>query len=284
MCNVNYISEFNAMMRVMSKNSLTGRERLLWIALFYAANDRAEYNLHTGERDWPTEFFPVPHSELNLLSTLNKKAIEEVRNSLKQRGLIDFRNGSRNKAAPQYKLYYQSIKIGGENDPNMYPSKHPSSAPSAYPNSDPNMGARSRSLLLNKRDTETEDQSGVSEDEEETNNLSFKPRTREITEYWKSCFGAEPTAAVADYLANFQFEHEFDNEIIDAVINRAALVNPSNVFDYLKTVLLDLSAKDVRHLKDLDNHFIEFKFAKIREQRRNRDEQYNPGRKLSGGS
>lgn len=42
MSKVNFVSEFIAIMRYARDYSLTLRERMLWIALFYAANDRAE--------------------------------------------------------------------------------------------------------------------------------------------------------------------------------------------------------------------------------------------------
>ena len=41
MSKVNFVSEFIAIMRYARDYSLTLRERMLWIALFYAANDRA---------------------------------------------------------------------------------------------------------------------------------------------------------------------------------------------------------------------------------------------------
>ena len=64
MSKVNFVSEFIAIMRYARDYSLTLRERMLWIALFYAANDRAVYNEHTQEYDWPDGFFQVSNGEL----------------------------------------------------------------------------------------------------------------------------------------------------------------------------------------------------------------------------
>ncbi len=47
MSKVNFVSEFNAIMRYARDNCLPLRERMLWIALFYIANDRAVYNEQT---------------------------------------------------------------------------------------------------------------------------------------------------------------------------------------------------------------------------------------------
>ena len=48
MSKVNFVSEFNLFMRYARDSSLSLRERMLWIALFYIANDRATVNEQTG--------------------------------------------------------------------------------------------------------------------------------------------------------------------------------------------------------------------------------------------
>ena len=58
MSKVNFVSEFNLFMRYARNNNLSMRERMLWIALFYIANDRATYNEQSEEYDWPDGFFP----------------------------------------------------------------------------------------------------------------------------------------------------------------------------------------------------------------------------------
>ena len=85
MSKVNFVSEFIAIMRYARDYSLTLRERMLWIALFYAANDRAVYNEHAQEYDWPDGFFQVSNGELNLYSSLDKRAVETLRTALQQR-------------------------------------------------------------------------------------------------------------------------------------------------------------------------------------------------------
>lgn len=138
MCKVNFVSEFNMLMRYARNNGLTGRERLLWIALFTIANDRAIYNEQTKEYDWPEDLFPVPNGELTLQSTLDKRGIETVRNSLKQRGLIDFVPGMKNKKMPMYKLLYLSIDVGYKTVPNPAPNRVPNNDTNNVPNIAPN--------------------------------------------------------------------------------------------------------------------------------------------------
>lgn len=130
---VNFVTEFNMIMRYSRNNMLSGRERLLWIALFTIANDRAIYDETSGEYDWPEDFIAVPNNELNLVSTLDKRGIDTVRNSLKQRGLIDFTAGERNKKVPKYKLNYLSVNVGYKTVPNDVPNNDPNHVPNTTP-------------------------------------------------------------------------------------------------------------------------------------------------------
>lgn len=133
MCKINFVSEFKEFMRYAMQNGLSARERNLWIALFYLANDRARYNEQTGDYDWPDDFFLVANSELNLHSTLDKRGIDTVRNTLKQRGLIDFLPGERNKKNPSYRIHYltagENVGFGCKNAPNDAPNNVPNKAP-----------------------------------------------------------------------------------------------------------------------------------------------------------
>lgn len=138
MSKINYIDEFNLFMRYARNYQLSGRERLLWIALFTIANDRAIYNAQTREYEWPADFFPVPNGELSLHSTLDKRGIESVRNNLKQRGLIDFHPGSRNTRPAEYKINYLSVNVGYKTVPNDVPNNVPKYVPNNVPNYAPN--------------------------------------------------------------------------------------------------------------------------------------------------
>lgn len=138
MCKVNFVDEHNLFMRYARNNQLTGRERLLWMALFSIANDRAIYNGRTRSYDWPDGFFPVTNGELSLHSTLDKRGIESVRNQLKQRGLIDFKSGNRNSKPPEYKIKYLSLDVGYKFVPNDVPNNVPNDVPNNVPNDVPN--------------------------------------------------------------------------------------------------------------------------------------------------
>ena len=132
MSKVNFVSEFNSIMRYARDYSLSLRERMLWIALFYIANDRAVYNEQTSEYEWPDGFIQVSNGELGLYCCLDKRGIETLRNTLKQRGILDFRPGLKNKRNPAYKLNY--LTVGCKNAPNDATNSVPSYVPNVVPN------------------------------------------------------------------------------------------------------------------------------------------------------
>ena len=136
MSKVNFVSEFNSIMRYARDYSLSLRERMLWIALFYIANDRAVYNEQNQEYEWPDGFIQVSNGELNLYCCLDKRAIETLRNTLKQRGVLDFQPGVKNKRNPAYKLNY--LTVGCKNVPNNASSGASNNAPNPVPNPVPN--------------------------------------------------------------------------------------------------------------------------------------------------
>jgi hypothetical protein len=147
MCNINFVREFGLIMEEARKEYMGCRERMLWISLFYIANDRAQYNPQTQTYDWPEDFFQISHAELNLYCKLDKKAIEQLRNYLKQKGYIEFQNGERNGKKPAYKLNYLSKRdFGGENAPKETPNIPPKDTPKAPPKDTPNTGPKDTPL------------------------------------------------------------------------------------------------------------------------------------------
>lgn len=212
MSSINYIDEFNLFMRYARNYQLSGRERLLWIALFTIANDRAIYNAQAREYEWPTDFFPVPNGELSLHSTLDKRGIESVRNNLKQRGLIDFHPGSRNTRPAEYKINYLSVNVGYKTVPNDAPSNVPKNAPNIIPNSVPNSVPSNvpsnAPLLLDINNIQSRDNLFISNDGDDTTPAGAE---RAIDEYlqWSGIsvedyFVTNPALKEALYRATLQ--------------------------------------------------------------------------------
>ncbi len=141
MSQVNFVEQFNLIMEYARENCLQGRECMLWLDLFYFANRSAVYQADSQTYEWPDDFYSVSNSELNSFGQFDKRAIETLRNSLKQRGLIDFIKGEKNKRNPTYKFFYLSrvgCKIVPNNVPNIPPNNIPNNVPNIPPNNVPN--------------------------------------------------------------------------------------------------------------------------------------------------
>lgn len=108
MSQVNFVEQFNYFMLYARRNKLTSYERTFYLGLFYCANDLAR---QTENYEWPDDYFPVNNVELSGWTGFDERAIRNTRNSLKQKGLLDFRKGDGRKSDPEYCIYYLR-KIG----------------------------------------------------------------------------------------------------------------------------------------------------------------------------
>ena len=133
MSQINFVAEFRAIMETCRRDSVSGRTRLLWIALFYLANDRAREDEQTGAWEWPDEFFPVNNAELATHCPLEKRAMLEARNRLKQMGVIDFKAGDNAMKPAKYRIKYLSVSQRCKNAPQHAPQEVPQHAPHGAP-------------------------------------------------------------------------------------------------------------------------------------------------------
>lgn len=137
MSEINFVAEFRAIMDTCRKESIPARARLLWIALFYLANDRAQENEQTGTWEWPDDFFTVNNAELVTHCPLEKRAMLEARNRLKQIGVIDFRAGDNASKPAKYRLKYLSGGQWCKNAPQHVPQDVPQHVPQHVPQGAP---------------------------------------------------------------------------------------------------------------------------------------------------
>ncbi len=106
MSQVNYVQQVNLFMEYARRNRLTSHERIFFFALFHVANTWAQ---RAENHEWPDVYFQVSNSEIHEWSDLEERAIRNTRNSLKQRGLIDFRKGDGKKRDPEYRINYLAV-------------------------------------------------------------------------------------------------------------------------------------------------------------------------------
>ena len=101
---VNYVREIERFIEYAADKRLTANERCLWYGLMHIFNQKANGN------DWPGDFIPIINDRVFTYCPGGFDTLARCRNRLKQLGLIDFRNGNRNKAAPEYRMIYQCLE------------------------------------------------------------------------------------------------------------------------------------------------------------------------------
>lgn len=254
MCSINFVKEFNAFMEYAQHNMLSMREKMLWIALFYIANNRAKYNPLNQTYDWPDGFMLVSNDELHMLANLDKKAVLSVRNQLKQRRLIDFKQGARNTEKPSYRIMYFTADVGGifapNNAPNMGTNTAPNNAPNMVTNTPPTMPP----FIINNNygvDTSWEEERGG---EIDNNYDAVRARACDASESaFKAAYGKAPQAAVYA-VANMAVMLGLDSSLIQHAVKMAALRMVESPVDYIGELLRDWKYENIRDENDLGEY------------------------------
>lgn len=148
---VNYVREYERFIEYAADERLTANEQLLWYALMHIFNQRAEGN------EWPDGFIRVNNDRLFTYLPIKWDALARARNGLKQRGLIDFRSGSRNKSVPEYRIIpfyadccpFKTDNMGGNMGGNSGGNPGDNSINiNGDPNSHPNNDTQTDNILL----------------------------------------------------------------------------------------------------------------------------------------
>jgi len=267
----NFVEQFRLFMEYARKNSMHSRECMLWVSLFYLANEEATYNAETQTYEWPDDFFEVSNGELNSYGKFDKQAIESLRNRLKQRGLIDFIKGNRNSATPMYRIHY-FIRFGNKiipnnhanNTPNSTPNHTPNNIPNNHANNTPNSTPNHTPLRVNINNTvpgnpfsETGYFDDEEDQEEEQRRVQAQARAREEARAtWKQCFGREPTPFVVEELARRFASMGFDDGLLSVAIRAAAWSGANSPMAFICTTLVDWRKHHVKTQEDVDEYLM----------------------------
>ncbi len=116
MAYVNYIREITRFIGFASDAGLSGNERSFWYALMAIANERANGS------DWPEDFMSINNKTLLAKVPFSANKLPEIRNKLKQAGLIDFKPGRRNELAAKYMIlyFYPELSTGNAHNVESY--------------------------------------------------------------------------------------------------------------------------------------------------------------------
>ena len=262
---VNYVREHIRFMEYATDEHLTASERLLWYALMHIMNQRAQGKV------WPDEFIRISNDRLLSYCPMKYDTIAAARNSLKQRGLIEYTKGDKNRLSPAYRVNYfypEYVAPDTESD-EVYPEK--SDKNGFYPkNSDyiggnmggniggnmgGNMGGNTGDFILNNKGIRNRNPKYFEDDEEDEEDSFARARAREeVNAAWKTFFGKAANPAVADGIAWRAVQARFEEGIITKAVELAAHKCAGSPFDYIITVLSDWRQQKVRTMADADEY------------------------------
>ena len=111
MATVNYVREHIRFMEYAADEGLTSGERLLWFALMHVINR------HARGSDWPEDYVRISNARLMAYCPMKYDTLAKAREALRRRGLIDYREGERNRRPPAYRVHYFSLGAEALPDP-----------------------------------------------------------------------------------------------------------------------------------------------------------------------
>lgn len=257
---VNYVREHIRFMEYATDEHLTASERLLWYALMHIMNQRAQGKV------WPDEFVRISNDRLLSYCPMKYDTIASARNGLKQRGLIEYTPGEKNKKSPAYRMIYFYPEYAApdtESDADI-PQGIPKISDNIGGNTGYNIGGNTGGkpggntgdFIINYTDRRSPDRfQRDSEDEEDQEEELLRARARaEAASAWRKSFGKEATPAMLNELAWRTSFLKFDEGVLAKAIHLAASKGAQNPYEYVLAVLADWHSNKVRDVDDADEY------------------------------
>lgn len=260
---VNYVREHERFIEYAADERLTPNEQLLWYALVHIFNQRAEGN------EWPDGFIRITNDRMFTYLPIKWDAMAKARNSLKQRGLIDFRNGSRNKSAPEYKVNWFY--------PSCCPFKTDNTGGNVGGNTGGNVGGNERGNLggfyskhkqginVNQETDEEDDDddvnragAGVREDAGEDPIEDRDERVRLIVGGFSRAFGRLPYPAEGEKLFDAIWVMGFSTEMLSLAMRKAAANGARNPVELTLSILQEWRDAEVRTPGQVEQYQVEY--------------------------
>ena len=272
---INYVREHMRFIDYARDEHLSGNERLLWYALMHIMNQ------HAQGRVWPGDFIRISNDHLLSYCPMKFDTLASVRNRLKQRGLIDFRPGSRNREHPSYKLFYffpndfygeaefgegytensdKNIRGYAENSDKtgVYTENSDKNSPKEpfYPKNSDIMGYNMGDNMGYNMGDKTGDKGGniyINKTNKQYPNREFeedkdkRARVREeIQSSWLKSFGTNPTPALVRAIEDRAMNCDFEDGVLAYAIETAAVKGMYSPADYLISMLCEWGRLGIR--------------------------------------
>lgn len=246
---VNYIREINRFMEYACDEHVTASERLLWYALMHICNQRAQGAV------WPDEYIRVSNDRLLSLCPMKYDTMVTARNGLKQRGLIEFIKGEKNKLSPAYRMCYffpeyVSSDTCYDERSEVYPKISDYMGGNMGGNTGGNMGGNSGGnmgdFILNNNQGNT---LTFPEEEEDDDEQLYRARTEEASTAYQTLFGTKCPGLAAQRLALTAVRMNAAAGLISKALSKAASKGAGSPIDYTEALMDDWRA---HHITDAE--------------------------------
>ena len=248
----NYVREHRRFIRYASDNKLTSAERLLWYALIEIFNEESEGNV------WTDDFIRISNNRvLMLCDPMGIDTMVRARNGLKQRGLIDFKPGSRNKENPAYriKLFYPDGYSQNTNNPggNIQANRGGNIPGNPGDNLPSSMG----SIYINPNRGYTQTERYADDDNDDVNDIPAREeggedpitdradRVAAVIAGFRWAFGRAPYPVEINRLVTSGWQMQFSSEMVNKALETAAGHGAQKPVDYALSILDDWRNNDV---------------------------------------
>ena len=252
---VNYVREINAFHRYANVNFLGSSERLLWFGLM-------DYiNLHYASgSEWPGDFISIPNKGILSHVPFGEDALTEARSRLKQRGLIEYLPGKKNKEAPKYRIHYFSMELSTGYQQNVgtdYPEKTgnmPGNMPGNIPGNIPgNVPGSHPYINLNVTPRNPKPNVTPDDEEEEAEERAREEAVAVIDSAFRESYGRSATIAEANILAlRYCRSGMTEPEVLREAVREAAQHGAKNPAISARRILSDWDGDYIRTVQDLN--------------------------------
>lgn len=256
---VNYVREHERFIEYAADERIPANVQLLWYALMHIFNQRAEGN------EWPDGFIRITNDRLFTYLPIKWDAMAKARNALKQMGRIDFRNGNRNKAAPEYRIipFY----------PSCYPFRTDNTGGNEGGNRGGNewgnRGGNTGDININVNETYTNPIRETDEDDddddviragagEEEDPITDRAERRDgIRGAFRRAFGRSPYPGEVERLVVMSWRMGFTVSMVSLALEKAAGAGAGSPVDYCAEILDEWRREEVRTPEQADEHYVE---------------------------
>ena len=256
---VNYVREINAFHRYANVNFLGSSERLLWFGLM-------DYiNLHYASgSEWPGDFISIPNKGILSHVPFGEDTLTEARSRLKQRGLIEYLPGKKNKEAPKYRIHYFSMELSTGYQQNVgtdytektgnVPGNMPGNIPGNIPGNVPgNVPGSHPYINLNVTPHNPKPNVTPDDEEEEAEERAREEAVAVIDSAFRESYGRSATIAEANILAlRYCRSGMTEPEVLREAVREAAQHGAKNPAIYARRILSDWDGDYIRTVQDLN--------------------------------